>query len=414
MTPSVLDRRRLPYVNIVPVNGSNQSAKHVCHRRPPPPPIVPTVIYKDRSVQQTRNHLNHGQMPVPRPCRPCPIVHGAPAKTRVISTSSRAGSSSVRSSLTSTASTRSRPEPTVVSRIPTIAHPSPRVADLDALIAAQQLARPPSTPTQNPIPRPLFSPNTIRLVRREDLKTFSSELPQDSSDDTSETSTSPLVRSSSCSSKKSVIHRLVFPARLGRLIFYRRILSESDIYQKNCSKETEIEHNVYHLDTIRDYAMEFYMLTTYGSDSQLRAWLDRYDDDDDDDDDEDLRDFDENRFRFVDDTDESSRKMTGSSSNNSDSLTHEDELAWYPELDGYPHTPHNSNAEPRRVSATVRNRPNSSLSIIYSSPHRHSPGQDPTMRPALPVYCPLSVSSPIHFRHVISRPTRMQFLPTNR
>lgn len=72
----------------------------------------------------------------------------------------------------------------------------------------------------------------------------------------------------------SFVHRLVFPERLNRLIFYRRTLSDSDIYQKNCSKDQEIIHHVYHLDTIRDYSMEYYMLTTYASDSQLRAWLD--------------------------------------------------------------------------------------------------------------------------------------------
>ncbi|CAF0923671.1 unnamed protein product [Didymodactylos carnosus] len=75
---------------------------------------------------------------------------------------------------------------------------------------------------------------------------------------------------------KKAERRLVFPSRLGRILFFRRVLSDSDIYQKLCSKENEIRHNVYHLDTIRDYSMEYYMLTTFGSDSQLRAWTDDY------------------------------------------------------------------------------------------------------------------------------------------
>ena len=37
--------------------------------------------------------------------------------------------------------------------------------------------------------------------------------------------------------RKTLTHRLVFPKRLGRIIFYRRILSEADIYQKLCSKD---------------------------------------------------------------------------------------------------------------------------------------------------------------------------------
>ncbi|CAF0935566.1 unnamed protein product, partial [Adineta ricciae] len=67
----------------------------------------------------------------------------------------------------------------------------------------------------------------------------------------------PYSTKSSSVSQKSVVHRLVFPGRLGRMIFFRRILSDSDIYQKICSKDSEITHNVYHLDTIRDYSMEF-------------------------------------------------------------------------------------------------------------------------------------------------------------
>jgi len=124
-------------------------------------------------------------------------------------------------------------------------------------------------------------------------------------------------------SMPSLIHRLVFPARLGRMIFYRRILSDSDIYQKICSKDSEIIHNVYHLDTIRDYSMEFYMLTTYASDSQLRAWIDS-------DDDEVIDYFNENRFLASDGkiNENSKQKM-----NSSDSLIQDEELDWCSELE---------------------------------------------------------------------------------
>ena len=141
--------------------------------------------------------------------------------------------------------------------------------------------------------------------------------------------------------RKIVHHRLVYPSRLGRIIFYRRNLSESDIYQKLCSKDHEIEHNVYHLDTIRDYAMEFYMLTTYGSDSQLRAWFDSNSDD--------LGNntcyFDDNRFQSFDDDDDDDDdddqgnrlKRIGSSDSiiREDELNHlqvDEELDWYSEL----------------------------------------------------------------------------------
>ncbi|CAF4414199.1 unnamed protein product, partial [Adineta steineri] len=38
-----------------------------------------------------------------------------------------------------------------------------------------------------------------------------------------------LLSKTKSSSHKSLVHRLIFPARLGRMIFYRRILSDSDI-----------------------------------------------------------------------------------------------------------------------------------------------------------------------------------------
>lgn len=125
----------------------------------------------------------------------------------------------------------------------------------------------------------------------------------------------------------SVIHRLVFPERLNRLIFYRRTLSDSDIYQKNCSKDQEIIHHVYHLDTIRDYSMEYYMLTTYASDSQLRAWLDGDDEEID-------NHFNENRC-LSSDEDIPSNSRTRRILTSSDNLIPEEddeELDWCSEL----------------------------------------------------------------------------------
>ena len=122
----------------------------------------------------------------------------------------------------------------------------------------------------------------------------------------------------------TLVHRLVFPERLGRLVFFRRTLSDSDIYQKNCSKDAEILHHVYHLDTVRDYSMEFYMLTTYASDSQLRAWLDS-------DNDEIEGYFNENRFLPSDEevnTDPRKRMTTSNSL-----IEEEDELDWCSELE---------------------------------------------------------------------------------
>ncbi|CAF1109665.1 unnamed protein product, partial [Adineta ricciae] len=145
---------------------------------------------------------------------------------------------------------------------------------------------------------------------------------------------------------KSVAHRLVFPERLGRILFYRRTLSDSDIYQKLCSKDNEINHNVYHLDTIRDYAMEFYMLTTYGSDSQLRAWLDSHYDDTANN----TCYFDDNRFQSYDDDDDDEddndilekHEMKIIQSNDSvvpeedpNHLQIEEELDWYSELESF-------------------------------------------------------------------------------
>jgi len=163
-------------------------------------------------------------------------------------------------------------------------------------------------------------------------------------------SISPIIKTPIISTeRKLLVHRLVFPPRLGRVVFYRRILSDSDIYQKLCSKDNEIKHNVYHLDTIRDYAMEFYMLTTYGSDSQLRAWCDsNYDDMGNN-----TCYFDDNRFQsFDDDDDEDENRLKRISSSDSiirdEDLKHlhvDEELDWYSELESFNLSSNNQQVE---------------------------------------------------------------------
>jgi hypothetical protein len=180
------------------------------------------------------------------------------------------------------------------------------------------------------------------LIIDDNLSSEESQLNQTTSSSSLSESISPLIKTPIISiEKKSLIHRLVFPARLGRIIFYRRVLSDSDIYQKLCSKDNEISHNVYHLDTIRDYSMEYYMLTTYGSDSQLRAWFDSNCDDTINN----TSYFDDNRFQSFDEDDDDElddRRMKRISS--SESITHEEdvnrlhadeELDWYSELESF-------------------------------------------------------------------------------
>ena len=113
------------------------------------------------------------------------------------------------------------------------------------------------------------------------------------------------------------------------MIFYRRTLSNSDIYQKICSKDNEIYHNVYHLDTIRDYSMEFYMLTTYASDSELRAWVDSSDDDIV----QNVCRINENRFQQNDDDDDNINENQMKNIHSEDSLEPEDEIDWYSEIE---------------------------------------------------------------------------------
>lgn len=128
----------------------------------------------------------------------------------------------------------------------------------------------PNVETQN---RSLFSAETIQLVRQDQLKTFSAFIPNEENS-TSLRDADSSERTNRSQMKNCAVHRLVFPQRLGRLKFVRDFCSENDIQRKMFGKDREIEHNVFHLDTIRNDAMEFFMLTTYGSDSQLQAWFD--------------------------------------------------------------------------------------------------------------------------------------------
>ncbi len=67
--------------------------------------------------------------------------------------------------------------------------------------------------------------------------------------------------------------RLMFPGLLNRLIFHRRVLSDSDLRQKVCCiGENEIEYHVYHSNTINEHSIELNLMNTYGSESELHVW----------------------------------------------------------------------------------------------------------------------------------------------
>jgi hypothetical protein len=67
--------------------------------------------------------------------------------------------------------------------------------------------------------------------------------------------------------------RLLFPGLLNRLIFLRRVLSDSDLQQKVCCiGENEIQFHVYHSNTINEHSIELNLLNTYGSESELHVW----------------------------------------------------------------------------------------------------------------------------------------------
>ena len=88
--------------------------------------------------------------------------------------------------------------------------------------------------------------------------------------------------------------------------------------------------------------MEFYMLTTYGSDSQLRAWFDSHYDDTGNN----TCYFDDNRFQSMDDDDDDDEldknRMKILSSSDSiipdddlNRLQADEELDWYSELESF-------------------------------------------------------------------------------
>jgi hypothetical protein len=65
----------------------------------------------------------------------------------------------------------------------------------------------------------------------------------------------------------------MFPGLLNRLIFLRRVLSDSDLRQKVCCvEENEIQFHVYHSNTINEHSIELNLMNTYGSESELHVW----------------------------------------------------------------------------------------------------------------------------------------------
>ena len=67
--------------------------------------------------------------------------------------------------------------------------------------------------------------------------------------------------------------RLMFPGLLNRLIFLRRVLSDSDLQQKLCCiGDNEMQFHVYHSNTINEHSIELNLMNTYGSDSELHVW----------------------------------------------------------------------------------------------------------------------------------------------
>ncbi|UJR26038.1 hypothetical protein I4U23_007384 [Adineta vaga] len=67
--------------------------------------------------------------------------------------------------------------------------------------------------------------------------------------------------------------RLMFPGLFNRLIFLRRVLSDSDLQQKLCClTDNEIQYHVYHSNTIHEHSIELNLTNTYGSESELHVW----------------------------------------------------------------------------------------------------------------------------------------------
>lgn len=67
--------------------------------------------------------------------------------------------------------------------------------------------------------------------------------------------------------------RLLVPGLLNRLIYLRRVLSDSDLRQKVCCiGENEMQFHVYHANTIHEHSIELNLANTYGSESELHVW----------------------------------------------------------------------------------------------------------------------------------------------
>ncbi len=67
--------------------------------------------------------------------------------------------------------------------------------------------------------------------------------------------------------------RLLFPGLLNRLIFFRRILSDSDLQRKEFFiNQNENQSYVYHSNIINEHSVEVNLINTYGSDSELHVW----------------------------------------------------------------------------------------------------------------------------------------------
>ena len=67
--------------------------------------------------------------------------------------------------------------------------------------------------------------------------------------------------------------RLLVPGLLNRLIYLRRVLSDSDLRQKVCCiGENEMQFHVYHANTIQEHSIELNLAHTYGSESELHVW----------------------------------------------------------------------------------------------------------------------------------------------
>jgi hypothetical protein len=89
------------------------------------------------------------------------------------------------------------------------------------------------------------------------------------SDDSSSFETAIINRTNLLKPQK----RLLFPGVLNRLVFFRRVLSESDLQRKKFYlNENENQFNVYHSNIINEHSVEVNLINTYGSDTELHVW----------------------------------------------------------------------------------------------------------------------------------------------